>query len=90
MSVRSYRVTGRVQGVGFRAFVVRLGSSLGVRGAVRNEADGAVTCFAEGGPAELDGFRRGLEEGPARARVDRVEESQLASVPDRRDFDASY
>jgi len=90
MSVRSYRVSGRVQGVGFRAFVVRLGTSLGVRGAVRNDADGAVTCFAEGRPEELDGFRRGLGGGPARARVDRVEESQIASAPDPRDFDASF
>jgi acylphosphatase len=90
MSVRSYRVTGRVQGVGFRAFVVRLGASLGVRGAVRNETDGAVTCFAEGRPEALDDFRRGLERGPAPARVERVEETQIASGPDRRDFDASF
>lgn len=90
MSGRCWRVTGKVQGVGFRAFVVRLGTALGVRGAVRNDADGAVTCYAHGRPEELDNFRRALEQGPARARVDRVEESELASPPDPREFDASY
>jgi len=90
MSRRSFRVIGRVQGVGFRAFVVRLGRSLGVRGAVRNDADGTVSCFAEGRPDELEDFRRRLEAGPSRARVDRVEESQVASAPDPRDFDESF
>lgn len=90
MSVRSWRVTGRVQGVGFRAFVIRLATAVGVRGAVRNDADGAVTCFAEGRPEALDNFRRGLEQGPGRARVERVEETEIASPPDPRGFDASY
>jgi acylphosphatase len=88
--LRGYRVTGRVQGVGFRAFVARLGVSTGVHGAVRNDPDGAVTCFAEGDHAALEPFRRGLERGPARARVDRVEESDLASPPDPGGFDLSF
>ena len=90
MSLRSYRVTGRVQGVGFRAFVVRLAASVGVAGAVRNDADGGVACFAEGDREALELFRRGLERGPAHARVDRVEESEIASPPERGDFDVSF
>ncbi|GMU66494.1 MAG: hypothetical protein AMXMBFR36_27680 [Acidobacteriota bacterium] len=90
MSVRSFRVTGRVQGVGFRAFVVRLAASVGVAGAVRNDADGAVTGFAEGDRESLEQFRRGLERGPAYARVERVEEAEIASPPERGDFDVSF
>lgn len=90
MSVRSFRVTGRVQGVGFRAFVARLAASVGVAGAVRNDADGGVTGFAEGDRESLELFRQGLERGPAHARVDRVEESEIASPPERGGFDVSF
>jgi acylphosphatase len=90
MTRRVYRVTGRVQGVGFRAFVVRLAASVGVSGAVRNDADGGVSCLAEGDREALELFRRGLERGPAHARVDRVVESEVGSPPDRGDFDVSF
>ena len=90
MTLRTYRVLGKVQGVGFRAFVTRLGASTGVRGAVRNDADGAVTCFAEGDRTALEQFRLGLERGPSRARVDRVEEAEIPSPPERGGFDFSF
>jgi acylphosphatase len=69
---RRYRVHGRVQRVGFRWFVVRRARAAGVSGAVRNEADGTVTVLAEGEASALDELRRGLEEGPPAARVERV------------------
>jgi acylphosphatase len=90
VTLRGYRLSGRVQGVGFRAFVARLGATAGVHGAVRNDPDGAVTCFAEGDRAALEEFRRGLERGPLRSRVDRVEESELAAPPERGGFDVSF
>lgn len=69
-----YRVTGRVQGVGFRYFVARLARELGLTGGVRNTADGAVVVEVDGAAADrLAALRRGLERGPAAARVDRVE-----------------
>jgi len=86
---RRYRVEGRVQGVGFRAYVVRLGRTLGVRGEVRNETDGTVVAVAEGDEAALDRFRSGLERGPSFARVERVEERAGGAGPDER-FDARF
>ena len=64
-------VTGRVQGVGFRAWVQGQAQSLGLRGWVRNRPDGAVEGLVCGDPPEaLDHFRAGLGRGPAGARVD--------------------
>ena len=89
MTARRFRVEGRVQGVGFRAFVVRLAREAGVRGAVRNDADGAVTAVAEGDPEALERFRTGLARGPRFARVERVLESEGAAESIER-FDARF
>lgn len=67
------RVTGRVQGVGFRAWTQRRAEALGLSGWVRNEADGAVTALIAGEEASLAEMRAALHKGPAFARVDRVE-----------------
>jgi acylphosphatase len=78
----AYRVTGRVQGVGLRFFVARLGRGLGLAGGVRNEPDGAVVAEVEGGDAESrEAFRRGLARGPAAARVERVEPVAAGAAP---------
>jgi acylphosphatase len=56
-------VEGRVQGVGFRARAQSVATRLGIRGLVRNRADGRVEIFAEcAGQAQLDGFVAGLSE----------------------------
>lgn len=63
-------VRGRVQGVGFRAFVVHAAHLHRVTGWVRNLPDGSVEILAQGvGAGFLDEVRR----GPARARVKSVE-----------------
>jgi len=67
------RVTGVVQGVGFRPFVWRLANELGVSGWVRNDAAG-VEINAEGSEEHLRGLRERLQcEAPPLARVDGVE-----------------
>lgn len=68
-----FRVTGRVQGVGYRAFVQRNATALGVTGTVRNERDGAVTGVAHGSEEQLERFWRKLEKGPLFGRVDGLE-----------------
>ncbi|HWY25296.1 MAG TPA: acylphosphatase [Nevskia sp.] len=72
----SYRfaVTGRVQGVGFRAAVQGKALFLGLRGWVRNREDGAVEGLVGGdSPADLETFREFLRKGLPAARVDGVE-----------------
>jgi acylphosphatase len=90
LTVRTYRVRGRVQGVGFRYFVIRLGRKCGVPGAVRNELDGTVTAVAEGDEEALARFRAGLENGPPAARVTGVEESEAGERPAAAEFDAVF
>ncbi|HXS70964.1 MAG TPA: acylphosphatase [Patescibacteria group bacterium] len=65
-------VRGRVQGVGFRYYVVRHAMDLGLTGWVANEPDGSVRCVAEGARPSLEALLDALERGPAGALVDRV------------------
>ena len=69
-------VRGQVQGVGFRWFVRERASALGLSGWVRNDIDGSVRVFAIGPTPELQSLRRMLEQGPAAASVDTVEDEQ--------------
>lgn len=67
------RVTGRVQGVGFRWFVRQQARRLGLSGWVRNDDDGAVTLEV-GGPAEaIAAIRAAVARGPDGASVEQVE-----------------
>lgn len=68
-----FRVHGRVQGVGFRHFVLREGQALELAGWVRNECDGTVSGEAGGDLSRLEAFRDRLTQGPGWARVARVE-----------------
>jgi acylphosphatase len=66
-------VRGRVQMVGFRAFVLDQAEQLGVRGTVANLPDGSVECVVEGERGALDQLVQLLRQGPRSARVDAVE-----------------
>ena len=70
-------VSGRVQGVGFRWFVVKEAGRLGLGGWVANEADGRVRCVAEGPKPALEALLAALREGPRGAVVDSVSEDWL-------------
>lgn len=64
-------VVGIVQGVGFRPFVYRLASSLGIRGYVKNVGGSAVEIFAEGEESDIERFQRALvEERPPSAYIE--------------------
>lgn len=70
---RHYRVTGRVQGVGFRWFTEEAALREGLSGFVRNLPDGSVEAEAEGDVDALLRFERALRQGPRGARVDGVD-----------------
>ena len=65
-------IRGRVQGVGYRYFVVRRALDLGLVGWVANLADGSVRCVAEGPASAIDDLEAALREGPTGALVDDV------------------
>tara|TARA_R110002110_G_scaffold205033_1_gene416528 strand:+ start:9596 stop:9865 length:270 start_codon:yes stop_codon:yes gene_type:complete len=69
-------VTGRVQGVFFRASAQEVAEGLGIHGNVCNHADGSVRLAAEGDEAKLQEFVDWLQRGPERARVKRVDVKQ--------------
>ena len=69
----SARITGRVQGVGFRNFTRGRARRLDVTGWVRNERDGSVRLEAEGEREALDQLVEAVHHGPRRARVENVE-----------------
>ncbi len=64
---------GEVQGVGFRAFVLRRASGYGLTGWVRNRWDGSVELVAEGPRAALETLLADVKTGPSGSTVDRVE-----------------
>jgi len=71
------RVSGRVQGVGYRWWAVDTATRLGLVGWVRNADDErAVELVAEGDPAALDTLLARLGSGPSGARVDAVESNR--------------
>jgi acylphosphatase len=69
-------VKGRVQGVGFRAFVADSADYIGVTGWVRNVGWDGVETLAQGSRAQVDQFIQAVKTGPRPARVDecRIEE----------------
>jgi len=77
---------GRVQGVGFRYFILRRGMEVGLTGWVANEADGSVHCVAEGPREELEALLETMERGPAGALVERVNVTWGPATGTLRDF----
>lgn len=86
-------LSGRVQGVGFRAFTRREARRLGLRGWVENLPDGRVEVRVSGDDESVDELRDRLAEGPRPGRVDRVEATELAEPGELEkldDFDVRY
>ncbi len=73
MSAYRYFVNGRVQGVGYRYFVLREAEALGIKGFARNLPDGRVEVVAEGPDEALGRFEDRLRQGSAFATVTSVE-----------------
>jgi acylphosphatase len=78
-----YRITGRVQGVGYRYFALTEAHALGIAGYAKNLADGSVEVVAEGEPAAMQAFEARLGEGPAFSRVEIVDKAPIAGRGDQ-------
>jgi acylphosphatase len=74
MKSRQIRVTGRVQGVGYRDALRREALRLGIRGWVRNRRDGSVEALLQGEPGPLEELVAWARRGPPLAEVAQVEE----------------
>ncbi len=80
-AIRAYRwvISGRVQGVGFRWFVLRVAQRLGVMGWARNLWDGRVEVMGQGISSMLLDFEKELHKGPPLSSVENVEKTEVTS-----------
>lgn len=69
-------VTGRVQGVGFRAFLIRQANALGLVGWARNRLDGSVEALAAGPEDTVAALIAAARRGPLLARVESLREAE--------------
>jgi acylphosphatase len=72
-------ISGKVQGVFFRASAKEQADYLGVRGFVRNEPNGEVYMEAEGEENQLNEFLEWCKHGPRRSKVEQVKIEESAS-----------
>ena len=75
MVARQIRVSGRVQGVGYRVSLQDEASRLGVSGWVRNRRDGTVEALLQGAPDAIAALIAWARRGPPGARVTDLTES---------------
>lgn len=74
MMAKRLRIAGLVQGVGYRAWMVREAQKLGVYGWVRNRGDGTVEALVHGDPAAVEELLRACRRGPLGASVSLIHE----------------
>ena len=83
------KISGRVQGVGYRAFASKVARNLGLKGYVKNMMDGSVYIEAEGTREILDQFIIRCKAGPGWAYVEKVTKSE-APVQSYKEFSVKY
>ena len=90
MTAAEITVEGRVQGVGFRAYVERRASLLGVAGYIMNLADGRVQVHAEGVRSAVEALVEEVRRGPRAARVTSASVRWLEPTNRYRSFEIRY
>ena len=85
MNAKRLVIAGRVQGVGFRAWMVHKAAELGISGWVRNRPDGAVEALIAGDIASVEEMARLCRRGPRMAEVSSIDED-LAEPPEEPGF----
>ncbi|MGC8777521.1 MAG: acylphosphatase [Candidatus Caldatribacteriaceae bacterium] len=81
---------GRVQGVGYRYFVLRIAQEFEVTGLVRNLPSGEVEVIAEGKKEEVERFFEEVKKGPVSAHVSSFREEWFPSSGLYHDFRVGY
>ncbi|MBI1276164.1 acylphosphatase [bacterium] len=76
-------ITGRVQGVGYRAWMAATARQLGITGWVRNRREGTVEAVISGEEKQLDDLLAACQDGPPAARVEHIDvATSTAPAPD--------
>ena len=79
------RITGQVQGVGYRLWATRAGASMGLRGWVRNRTDGSVEALVTGATEAVAAMIEAARKGPSGARV-----TDVTVTPDKDDGSVGF
>jgi acylphosphatase len=82
-TTRHLRISGRVQGVGYRDALRRQALACGLSGWVRNRRDGSVEAVLQGDAASIEQVIAWARRGPPAARVDRVDAEMADGDMDR-------
>ena len=83
-------ISGRVQGIGYRAFAMRTAESCNIRGSVRNLADGRVKILAIGEEESMERFISLLKKGPTFSLVRDLTINELDTTEDYKEFRIEY
>ena len=83
-------ISGKVQGVFFRAFTRELARDLHLTGWVRNNSNGTVELVAQGDDEKLTKLKNKLQQGPPSARVGSVDCEQLDDAETYQEFKLRY
>jgi acylphosphatase len=81
MKTLAITISGRVQGVWFRASAKRIADDLHIKGFIRNEPDGSVFILAQGSGKKLKQFTDWCVKGPPLALVDTLNVNETESEP---------
>ena len=76
-----WRIDGRVQGVGYRAFMVATAREIGLNGWVRNRTDGTVEAVVCGDMAQLSRCYEACMKGPLAAHVSQITRGHEPETP---------
>jgi acylphosphatase len=79
------RITGKVQGVGYRFWATRTAANLGLRGWVRNRHDSSVEMLVTGASEDVAAMVEAARKGPAGARV-----AEVTATPDANDGSVGF
>ena len=90
MKTLNIHITGRVQGVFFRATAQEEAEKLGITGWARNEPDGSVAILAQGDAAPLEVFLEWCHVGPTSAQVEHVEIEEVENAVIKKEFEIKH
>ena len=90
MVCEHYYVSGRVQGVFYRASTYETAQALNLTGWVRNLPDGRVEAVACGNEEQLAKLKAWLEKGPPMAQVEHLDVMDLSDIPNTDSFEIRH
>lgn len=84
------KITGRVQGVGFRYFTQKQAKIFGLKGWVKNTVDNGVLVMVQGEETVIETFIDYLRIGPTRSRVNNITKARMEIVDVFADFEVRF